>query len=347
MKKKKGGTSTTHPFSIGVASIQARKAYYPTPVPDGFYTGNSDPLAAINEATYGDELREDYYAWEWGDALFVVIDEFQYTMELPYTPTAGEGNDDAATGDQWSWTLGAQQYTWLKETLENSTARYKFVFSHNMLGGIPRAISVNPAGYVRGGAEAAGYFEWGGKNADGTEGFAAHRDIGIFTKPIHQLFVENGVSAYFHGHDHQYVYETRDGVVYQEVPSPSMASGAGFSGIYTKGSYTDYQTIEMLGNAGHLRIAVTPGMATVDYVSSNTSSTVNYSYQIEPNTPVVTHELSLNVNPAGSGTTTPAAGIHTYAENTEVAISATPATGFAFDHWTGNVANTCLHPLPL
>ncbi len=28
--------------------------------------------------------------------------------------------------------------------------------------------------------------------------------------PIHQLMVENGVSAYFHGHDHQYVYETRD-----------------------------------------------------------------------------------------------------------------------------------------
>ena len=52
--------------------------------------------------------------------------------------------------------------------------------------------------------------------------------------PLHQLMVDNGVSAYFHGHDHQYVYETRDGIVYQEVPSPSM-TGAGFSGIYTEG----------------------------------------------------------------------------------------------------------------
>ena len=338
-EEEEGWNLDDTPFSIGVASIQSRKAYYPTPVPDGFYTGNSDPLAAIDEVTYGDELREDYYAWEWGDALFVVIDQFQYTPALPYSPTAGEGGDDSPTGDQWSWTLGAQQYTWLKETLENSTARYKFVFSHHMLGGIPRAISANPAGYVRGGAEAAGYFEWGGKNTDGTEGFAAHRDISKFTKPIHQLFVENGVSAYFHGHDHQYVYETRDGVVYQEVPSPSM-SGSGFGGIYTEGSNAVYQTIEMLGNAGHLRIAVTPTMATVDYVSSNTSSTVNYSYQIAPSTPVVTHELSLNVNPAGSGTTTPAAGTHTYAEDAEVAITATPATGFAFDHWTGDVDNT-------
>ena len=126
------------PFSIGVGSIQARKAYFPDPDrTDGFYSGNTDPLAAIDEATYGDEYREDYYAWEWGDALFVVIDEYQYTMNLPYTPAAGEGTDDSVTGNQWSWTLGQQQYNWLKQTLENSDAKYKFVFSHHMLGGIP------------------------------------------------------------------------------------------------------------------------------------------------------------------------------------------------------------------
>ena len=52
------------PFSIALASLQARKAYYPTPITDGFYSGNDDPLAAIDEAIYGDEFREDYYAWE-------------------------------------------------------------------------------------------------------------------------------------------------------------------------------------------------------------------------------------------------------------------------------------------
>ena len=102
----------------------------------------------IDEATYGDELREDYYAWTWGDALFVVIDEFQYTMNLPYTPAAGEGSDDAVTGDQWSWTLGQQQFNWFKQIIQNSTARYKFVFSHNMLGGITRPIVGVGAGYV-------------------------------------------------------------------------------------------------------------------------------------------------------------------------------------------------------
>ncbi len=337
-EEEEGWNLDDTPFSIGVASIQARKAYYPTPVPDGFYTGNTDPLPAIDETTYGNELREDYYAWEWGDALFVVIDEFQYTMDLPYTPAAGEGNNDEVTGDQWSWTLGEQQYTWLKETLENSTAKYKFVFSHNMLGGITRAIVGVGAGYVRGGAEAAAYFEWGGKNADGSEGFVAHRNTSVFVKPIHQLFVENGVSAYFHGHDHQYVYENRDGVVYQEVPSPTMSASMGFGGIYTEGSFTGYQTIKMLENAGYLRISIGSTAATVDYVNSGTGA-VSYFYQIEPSEPGEVHTLTMGVDPVSGGSTTPAVGTHTFSNNTEVTITAIPAAGYVFDHWASDVAD--------
>lgn len=283
-EEEEGWNLDDTPFSIGVGSIQARKAYYPTPIPDGFYTGNTDPLERIDETTYGDKLREDYYAWNWGDALFIVIDPFQYTMNLPYTPAAGEGSDDSVTGNQWSWTLGWQQYQWLKQTLESSNAKYKFMFSHQMLGGITRAIVGVGAGYVRGGAEAAQYFEWGGKNADGSWGFDTQRP-GWGGVPIHQLMVDNGVSAYFHGHDHQYVYETRDGIVYQEVPSPSM-SGSGFSGIYTVGTYTGYQTIAMYPNSGHLRITIAPTEATVEYVRSNQTG-VSYTYTIAPNTPPV------------------------------------------------------------
>jgi hypothetical protein len=271
------------PFSIAVGNIQSRKKYFPTPVSDGFYSGNTDPLAEIDEGTYGDELREDYYAWEWGDALFVVLDEYLYTMDLPYSPgMAGEGTDDSQTGDQWSWTLGEQQFNWFKQTIQNSNAKYKFVFSHHVTGGVPDPSVSGGAGYVRGGAGAAPYFEWGGNNADGTWGFDTHRP-GWGGVPIHQLMVENGVSAYFHGHDHQYVYEELDGVVYQEVPSPSM-SGSGFGGIYSE---SDPFTNEMLPNAGHLRITVAPDVATVEYVRSNITE-VSYTYTIEPNEVVET-----------------------------------------------------------
>jgi hypothetical protein len=325
------------PFSIALGSVQARKAFYPTPITDGFYSGNTDILAAIDATTYGDQLRENYYAWTWGDALFVVIDPFQYTMDLSYTPVAGEGTNDTVTGDQWSWTLGAQQFQWLKQTLENSSAKYKFVFSHQMVGGIPRGpIAGAEAGYVRGGCEAAAYFEWGGKNADGSEGFADHRNEADFgTEPIHQFMIDNGVSAYFHGHDHQYVYEKCDGIVYQEVPSPSM-TGSGFAGIYTEGDHGTYNTIKMLPSPGHLRISVTPSLATVDYISSSsTAGTVNYSYTIAPNATVPTHVLTTSVSPSGGGTINPAAGTHTYNEGEIVPITATANPGYTFSSWSG------------
>ena len=108
------------------------------------------------------------------------MDPFLYTMNLPYTPRGSEGTDDSVTGDQWNWTLGAQQFNWFRQTLENSNARFKFVFSHHMLGGIPKyRYGVGP-GYVRGGAGAAPYFEWGGKNADGTAGICCDRNPAEF-----------------------------------------------------------------------------------------------------------------------------------------------------------------------
>jgi hypothetical protein len=329
------------PFSIAVATIQGRKLYFPTPVTDGFYTGNTDPLLSIDAGVYGDQLREDYYAWTWGDALFVVIDEFQYSMNLPYAPgAAGEGSDDAQTGDQWTWTLGSQQYQWFKQVLENSNAKYKFVFCHQMLGGIPNlTVSGVGPGYVRGGAGASAYFEWGGKNADGSEGFATHRAEADFgSTPIHQLMVENGVSAYFHGHDHQYVYETTDdGIVYQEVPSPSMA-GSGFSGIYSEGDHGTYTTIKMLPSTGHLLITVSSEEATVEYIRSNGGD--SYTYTIAPNETGPTHSLTMAVDPAGSGTTTPAAGLHDYSEASVVDLQATANPGYIFDHWSAGVEDT-------
>jgi hypothetical protein len=267
------------PFSQAIASTQGRKMYYPTPVTDDFYTGNTD--TSLTEIG-GDCLREDYYAWSWGDALFIVLDPFQYTMELPYNPLAGEGSDDQWTGDQWSWTLGKQQYDWLKDTLEGSNAKFKFIFMHHVTGGqLSVSSGAGGPGYVRGGANAAPYFEWGGHNADGTWGFDTMRP-GWGNVSIHQLLIENGVSAVFHGHDHEYAYEKRDDVVYQEVPQPGSTWGFG---LYSE---SDPYTIKVLPSTGHLRVTVTPTEVTVDYVKSSTSSSsdgvVAYSYTIEANT---------------------------------------------------------------
>lgn len=47
------------------------------------------------------------------------------------------------------------------------------------------------------------------------------------------------------------------------------------------------------------------------------------------------YTLTVAVVPAGSGSVTPGAGTHTYVEGAQVAVSATPAAGWQFDHWEG------------
>jgi phosphodiesterase/alkaline phosphatase D-like protein len=211
------------------------------------------------------ELLENYYAWEWGDALFVVLDPFNNTLTNP----------NSAPADNWRWSLGKQQYDWLKATLQNSRASYKFLFMHHLVGGIESA---------RGGVETAHRYEWGGKNADDTEGFAAKRPG--WDMPIHQLLIANKVSAVFHGHDHFYGYQQLDGVVYQECPQPGTAN-------FSTASATDgkYAQGTILPNSGHLRVTVSADAAKVEYVRAALPTqetavlknrTVSHTYTMAP-----------------------------------------------------------------
>jgi len=250
---EQGFRLTDEPNSMPLMSVALRKKYFPNPEPGGIYSGNATPQE-------GAGLLQDYYAWEWGGALFIVLD--------PFWPTRDRGGDD-----NWSMTLGEEQYRWLTKTLEKSKAPFKFVFIHHLVGGLGRD--------VRGGIKPAPYMEWGGKNADGTDGFAQHRPG--WEMPIHQLLVKNHVSAVFHGHDHLYAKEELDGVIYQEVPQPSHPSGG------TRSAEEYGYTGVILGSSGHLRVTVEPKQALVEYVRAGVSgvtrdnvknATVAHSYTI-------------------------------------------------------------------
>ena len=222
---------------LDVWSVTTRKVFFANPEPDRFYTGSSVPAAGIG-------LRQNYYAFEWGDALFVVLDPYTYTPTKP-----------GANG--WGWTLGATQYQWFATTLAASRAKYKFVFSHHMLGG--------NGSETRGGAAFAPFFEWGGRNLDGTWAFNTQRPG--WAAPIHQLMVDNHVTAWFHGHDHLYAKEDLDGIVYQEVPQPSLIRydtpdpGAGYG-------YVGTNLVNIFPSSGHLRVTVSPADVKVEYVRS-------------------------------------------------------------------------------
>jgi hypothetical protein len=273
-----------------VMSANARNLYYlnPDPLLGSFYTGNLDTTTSVLS---GDQTIEDYYAWQWGDALFLVIDPYWYTTTKPYIGNMGGGESSTpGSGDRWDWTLGQTQYQWLEQTLENSAAKYKFIFAHQVAGGMDD--------YGRGGANAVPYVEWGGYDDDGTTWDFDHRRSG-WDAPIHQLLVKYNVTAFFHGHDHEFAYEKRDGVVYQLVP---MAADATYGYGFQEYHETDPYTIRVLPNSGHLRVTVTPTQVTVDYVKAflsgaGTNGQIAYTYIIPaPATPgsIVVSSLSLN-----------------------------------------------------
>jgi hypothetical protein len=245
--------------SLPVLGANARKRFFLNPAPDDFYSGNLDQKSTIfgYPAVDGDGLLEDYYAFEWGDALFVIIDPYWYTMKKPYSgTTGGEKNDETTIGTRWDWTLGAAQYDWLKETLESNTARFKFVFAHHHTGGTDD--------YVRAGAFGAKYCEWGGYDLDGrTWAFNTYRPG--WAMPIHQLFVSTGVTAFFHGHDHIFAAETLDGVVYQELPH---AANAGYGGGFSDNPTYYPDPAVRINNSGYLRVTVSSSGAAVEYVRS-------------------------------------------------------------------------------
>jgi len=242
--------------NLAVWSTKTRKLYIPNPTPDDFYTGSTTIEDFVG-------LRENYYAWEWGDALFVVLDPNWYTI----TPSMA-----------WDRTLGQQQYSWFKETLEQSDAKVKFVFIHQLVGGHD-----SDRGRRRGGLEPAKYFEWGGLNKDDDSWGFDERRPG-WGKPIHQLMVENNVTIFFHGHDHFYAKQDLDGIVYQLLPEPNHAGGGGDHAAdygYVSGVFLD--------KSGHLRVTVSENKVTVDYIRAylpqeenedKKNGEVEYSYTI-------------------------------------------------------------------
>jgi len=231
-----------------------RKQYFPNPVPDDFYTGNATPHPEAG-------LLQDYYAWSWGDALFIVLDPFWFTPS------------SRSSSDNWNWTLGQEQYHWLRQTLENSPARFRFVFIHNLVGGADAQ--------GRGGAEAAPFWEWGGRSADGSDGFAQNRPG--WPAPIHQLLVENKVDIVFHGHDHFFAKQDLDGIVYQEVPQPGMP---GRGRVPRSAAEYGYVSGVMFGSPGYMRITVAPDEVTAELVysclpaSASSNRQVLYTYTI-------------------------------------------------------------------
>jgi hypothetical protein len=218
------------PNNLCIMGTQWRKFYYPNPFPNEFYSGNAtvEPFGIGNP--------ENYYSWKWGNAEMIVLDVYRNQC------------DTSAKPKNWSWSLGEDQYNWLKNVLENSTAKFKFVFAHHVRG------------QGRGGVTNAKLFEWGGYEQDGTN-YTFTKNRPNFAKPIHQLFKDNGVNIFFQGHDHVFAHEVLDGVTYQALP---MAADSTYEiGMLAN---ADAYLSDTIAGTGHLRVSVDYDCVKVDFV---------------------------------------------------------------------------------
>jgi hypothetical protein len=85
------------------------------PNPDG----RTYPQGGSTDSDY----NQGYFAFEWGEALFVVMDVIKYKnkKEIEHSPSR--------------FHIGEAQLLWLTSVLQGSTKRWKFIFMHHLFGG--------------------------------------------------------------------------------------------------------------------------------------------------------------------------------------------------------------------
>lgn len=206
-------------------STGSRRRYVPSPLPGTYHEGAGG--------------TGNYFAWSWGDALFVVVEPFTSSTTNPQEPT--------------SWTLGQEQLTWLEGVLKSSPARWKILFQHHLVGGSPFPHHYGPYGdyknYGRGGGSFARVGEQG---------------------RIHALMKRSSGQIVFKGHDHVYAHEVIDGIHYTTCPRNGSVKGH-------KPLWTEKEGFETLypdgfdSASGFLRVAVSSSSLMVDYVDESGS----------------------------------------------------------------------------
>lgn len=197
---------------------QIRQAFLPNP----------------NDTTYpqGGNKWEDYYAFSWGDALYVMLNIQTYSKPSNSEQMDSLSSDVSQVED---WTIGDQQMAWFEKTLQNATESFRFVCMHHPAGG--NAGNPHDTLYGRGGARC-----W---------------NSGEQLK-IHSLMKKHGVQIFFYGHDHVFVDDEVDGIHYT-LPG---SCGAPWKFTPAETGYERYWP-----DSGHARLEVTPEKATITFVN--------------------------------------------------------------------------------
>jgi hypothetical protein len=191
----------------------------------------------------GGSPDEDYYAFAWGPALFVVLNVQSYSE--PSGPLDTVLDDVTRIED---WTLGTPQLGWLEQVLEASDHPFRFVLIHHVVGG--NAGNAFETLYGRGGPRAASVGE---------------------QATVHALMREFGVQVFFFGHDHVFLDEVVDGIHYT-LPGSCGAPWKFGTDV------TGYRSF--WSDSGHARLTIRPERASVEFV--NQAGAVIHRFSVDP-----------------------------------------------------------------
>jgi hypothetical protein len=241
-------------------STIARKRYYLNPLPTTYPEGGENDgwtdsgVAAKAGAEKAGAERDgaeresrsplqNYFAWSWGDALFVVLDVHRYTNIGKNTPARPE-----------DWTLGREQSHWLEQVLSKSSARWKFVLSHHLVGG---------SHWDSSGRDRQPDYAYG-------RGGARYARIGEQSK-ITDLMKKHGAQFFVYGHDHIFAHQQAEGVHFVCCGRPTMVpmtwvTAPGFIEAY--GDYKDREPHAFIMDVGFTRLTVSPKEVVFEYVKT-------------------------------------------------------------------------------
>ncbi len=210
-------------------SLGQRLLYMPGPEPSTYPEGGS--------------TNEDYYAFQWGDALFVVLNVMTYTETCHELSSLGGQPED--------WTLGDDQLAWFEKTLSEATSKWRFVLIHHVVGGA----AGNPANsnYGRGGGQGA---------------YIGEQAL------VHEMMLQSGVNIFFYGHDHVFTDMVVDGIHYT-LPG---SAGAPWKFVTSETGYVNYWP-----DSGYGRVRVSPEEVQVDFIAQGGAQLYTYTLPEDQN----------------------------------------------------------------
>ena len=251
-------------------STHARLKYFPQPDNSTYPYGGNNETRDKNAAgdyfqDYGRPL-EDYYAFDWGDATFVVLDTYRYTENLtePLSPNF--------------WSLGKEQFEWLNQTLATSTKKWKFVFGHHILGG-GNSTKTPPQGDYNYGDGGGNYSQTGNESY----GQVA----------INPLMERYNAQFYIYGHVHFFAHDWANWSLYNRTNYVNyVAGGTPSQKLKEVGSRYDLYDNEII-EWGYTQYTVTPNNVTFSYVNISDGS-ILYTYTLNNTSPRISTSYTNN-----------------------------------------------------